>query len=363
MASDNRKRFLAIEAGRGIAALLVVLHHAGNVMREPRFYGADPFGGHLRNFNVGVDFFFVLSGFIITWVHWDDLGQRQRIGHYVRKRFLRVYPAYWGILFPLILFYLLLPRAGDAGQHDPVNMLLSVVLLPNPAQPLLGVAWTLTYEIFFYAIFALAIGFGRWLLIGLVAWAVAIMALWAAAPTPFPFSFLLSPFNLEFIMGVGAAALLRHHRVPAPGLAMALGLIGFAATMLFAPHIQDDALAGRLAFGGAALLFVLGAVEKERQAPFRIPAGLTLIGAASYSIYLIHPIVLVIAIHLVRRAIGFALPIDAIAILLAAIAASVGLAYHLLAEPQLTRLAKRLLDGKAAPAPRTTPEPVADYRS
>src|SRR3954463_5354085 len=89
---SNRTRFLGLELGRGIAAIMVALSHAVGLVAEPRWFGAVGFGGHLANLNVGVDFFFVLSGFIVTFVHWGDIGRRDRLANYARQRFTRVFP-------------------------------------------------------------------------------------------------------------------------------------------------------------------------------------------------------------------------------------------------------------------------------
>ncbi|NBQ54213.1 MAG: acyltransferase, partial [Proteobacteria bacterium] len=43
----------------------------------------------------GVDFFFVLSGFIILHAHMDDIGRPARLGRYLWRRAVRVYPIYW----------------------------------------------------------------------------------------------------------------------------------------------------------------------------------------------------------------------------------------------------------------------------
>lgn len=343
VAEKRNLKFGLIEVGRGVAAAVVVFHHAGNMMAEPRFFGVHPFGGHLRNFNVGVDFFFVLSGFIIAWVHWGDLGQPSKVSGYARKRFLRIFPPYWGILFPLIAFYLLVPGFGSPSQVDPVNIALSIVLLPYTAQPVLGVAWTLTHEIFFYLIFALVIAAGRRALWLLPAWAAIIVAGHAFQPLSYPLSFLLSPFNLEFILGVGTALLLRRRTIPMSWLLLALGIGAFASLMLFATAIQDDMLVGRLAFGVSAALFILGAVEIERSRPIPLHPALSFFGASSYSVYLVHTLALIVLLHIVSRIMGRALPPDLAALALAAGALAAGFAYHLLVESRLTRAAARLI--------------------
>ena len=85
-------KFSAIEAGRGVAALLVVGVHSRNHL----------FKGGTENMladlfllgHSGVDFFFVLSGFIIMYVHYRDIERPERVGNYLRRSFTRIYSSY-----------------------------------------------------------------------------------------------------------------------------------------------------------------------------------------------------------------------------------------------------------------------------
>ncbi len=347
----NRDKFSSIEVGRGVAALLVVFHHTGNIMSEPRFFGAEPFNSHFNNFNVGVDFFFVLSGFIITWIHWSDIGRKERIRSFAAKRFIRIYPPYWFILVPLVILYLVFTGAGQPSQRDPVNIILSILLLPNPIEPILGVAWTLTHEMFFYALFAVIIWCGRKALWILPVWALAIvaanllMAFQAIGSLAFPFSFLFSPFNIEFIIGVGAAMILRYARIPVPYVLASLGVVVFFILTWFFVNIQDDPLVGRLAFGTASMLFVLGAVEIERHRPLNVSGFLLAFGASSYAVYLVHPVVLSFSINLSSRfGISTYFSLNVVAVIMAFVAAAFGISYHYFIERRLMRIARRILE-------------------
>lgn len=349
--SANRDKFGSIEVGRGVAALLVVFHHTGSIMSEPRFFGAEPFNSHFNNFNVGVDFFFVLSGFIITWIHWSDIGCKERIRSFAAKRFVRIFPPYWFILAPLVILYLVFTGAGQPSQRDPVNIILSIFLLPNPVQPVLGVAWTLTHEIFFYALFAAIIWCGRKALWILPAWALAIVAanllvtFQAIGSLAFPFSFFFSPFNIEFIVGVGAAMILRQARIPVPYVLATLGVLFFFILTWFFVNIQDNPLIGRLAFGTASMLFVLGAVEIERHRPLKVPGFLLAVGASSYAVYLVHPVVLSFSINLSSRlGISTYFSLNIIAVIMAFVAAAFGISYHYLIERRLIRVARRIVE-------------------
>lgn len=311
-------------------------------MAQPRFYGEHPFSGHLQNFNVGIDFFFVLSGFIITWVHWRDIGDPSRLANYAAKRFLRIYPPYWGVMIPLAILYLGSPTAGIPSQRDPLNIVLSIFLLPAASQPVLGVAWTLVHEVFFYGVFAGVIAAGRSGLAVFPMWALAILAVDRWGESTFPLSFFASPFNLDFIMGVCAAALLRSRRIPLPAVFFVAGMASFLALMLFALHIQDNSLVSRLAFGGSAFFALLGLVALELRQPVRLPRAFVFFGAASYSVYLVHPIVLSFGVQILSRTSSF-LPNDAIALVLAVSSTGAGLLYYSIIERALITMVRNTL--------------------
>jgi exopolysaccharide production protein ExoZ len=347
------EKFGAIEFCRGVAATLVVVYHADRIVGQPRFYGAQPFGTHLSNFNAGVDFFFVLSGFIITWVHWSDIGNRSSILNFAFKRFIRIYPPYWGILFPLIILYQLFPAAGIPSQHEAGNIFTSILLLPNVSEPVLGVAWSLVHETFFYAIFAAILAIGRIGLVIMPIWAVAIIVAQFTGAPDFPVSFILNPFNLEFLFGVFAAVVVKKSKLPLPRTIATVGILGFFAVMLFAPNIQDNVLAGRLAFGLPITLFIIGMVTLEMRAPLHLHPAAKVFGAASYAIYLVHPIILSLSVRLISGSVSHYLASGLAAIILVLLSVAAGVLYWRFIERTLIGLFRRNL-WPGAELPRRT---------
>lgn len=337
---SRNRRFDGLEFGRGLAALAVLLSHVSIILAEPRFYGSPIFNGVFTKFGAGVDFFFVLSGFIITWVHWHDIGHPDQVRRYAKRRILRIYPPYWGVLLPLSLGYFLVPGMGTASQRDPVNFLCSLLLLPYPELPILGVAWTLVYEMSFYALFAIVISVGRKIYWLMAAWALLIvLAHVAFPPLSFPLSFLLNAHNLEFLMGVAAAEFLRRYVLPAPRAFAIAGLALFVAQLLIQHPMLDDPLVGRIGFGVSACMAVAGLVEWQRQFGLRVPWTFTKLGSASYAIYLSHVVAIMIGVQIFAAAGVFdRLGIVAAFLLIAAFAVIAGIAYHELFEKPLSRL-------------------------
>lgn len=342
----SRGRFLTLEIGRFIAAAMVALSHAESLIAEPRWFGVVPLGGRFANMNVGVDFFFVLSGFIVTFVHWDDFGRPDRLAHYASRRFTRVFPPYWVILTVIVAIYLAVPPFGQPRQHDGFYIVASYLLIPLPEQPVLGVAWTLTFELFFYLLLGLVVRFGRRALPLFALWAAGIIVCLCAGLTArYPFAFFGSAYGLQFLLGMALAAGLRRHRVRAPGLLLAGGLAAFFAPALLWLDIQPiaDGTVARLVFGAAAGAIIAGAVELERAGRLRAPALLVPLGAASYAIYLTHVVTESAAIRLSFDIAPGALGADGMLVLLGGIGIVGGLAYHYAVERPLTAAVRRRL--------------------
>ena len=162
-----RHKLQGIEACRGFAAVLVVFYHAGRLISLPQYYNYIPLGDFFGFGHAGVDFFFVLSGFIITLVHRRDLGRPAALGRFCYRRFVRIYPLYW--IVTAIVCVLALFSPDRAARLAPGHLVASLLLLPHGQDPLLGVGWTLEHEMLFYLAFALAIASRR---LGLVLVAV-----------------------------------------------------------------------------------------------------------------------------------------------------------------------------------------------
>ncbi len=339
MTSTPSAKFQGIEAGRGAAALFVVLAHATTIIAEPRFLEAMPFGGFFQPFGTGIDFFFVLSGFIIAWVHGGDIGRPERFRNYAYRRFFRIYPAYWAVLFPLALLYFLRPGTGIPSQRDPLNLLFSAALLPYPAAPVLGVAWTLVHEIFFYLLFSLLILCGRRLLWLAPVWiALILFTELSFAEKPFPLSIFCNAFNLEFIIGGLAAVALRRWRIPSPRVLAIVGFCAFCLLTATQPAFLQVSLLARLAYGCSVFLGIVGVVEWERSGGLTVHRSLRILGASSYAIYLVHGVALSIAIQAIMRLIGPALKPEILFGAVVILSVATGVAFHYLVEKPLARL-------------------------
>jgi len=305
--------FKSLQAARAVAAGMVVLFHLGSVAEK--YFGLPLTADWGR---AGVEFFFVLSGFIITNAHWADIGRPERLARFAWKRFVRIYPTYWMVF---LLVFALAFRVVNVSAYEALRAL---TLAPTGATPILTVAWSLHWEMVFYTLFALLI----------VHPAFALAAFMAAAvwmPNS-PYYLLL------FLLGVGCARLAQRD-VRIPGWALAVvGAAGYGV----ACHVEaSGGNPTAIAYGIAASVLILGLVRSEIAGHvFGAHPQVQLLGDASYSIYLVHyPIIS--AIFKAAMALGLHSPaagsgVYALALL---VAPGVGIAFHLLVErPVIARL-------------------------
>ncbi|MES2675337.1 MAG: acyltransferase [Pseudomonadota bacterium] len=334
--SSAKKKFDSLQVFRGLAALGVVIRHTAistdsHIASIPAWLD-----GIFKNGFLGVDFFFVLSGFIIMSSHFNDEKSVAAWKTYGFKRFVRIFPPYWPIAIALMLSYIFLPSLGQETRH--YSVLSSLLLLPDYQPPALIVAWTLIHEVLFYLIFCLFFISNRVFLIFLACWVFAIGVtashFKAVAYSPF-FTVLLHPINLEFVFGMCTAYLAtktsKHLGIPL----IFLGFSTFALLLLW-PFAYEC----RFLFGLSFSALVLGSVLLEHGKALPIPRWMVLIGDASYSIYLIHNPLNSVTGRLIGRFQGFAT--WGVGMLVGVISSIIaGVIYHFIIEKPLIRLFRR----------------------
>lgn len=358
-ASEKSTRMESVVVARGIAALLVVFHHAGSIAGQMRFSGYEAFDGYLTRFT-GINFFFVVSGFFIGWVNWKNIGLNGKAWEFAVRRMSRIYPSYWLILFPLIILYQMFPNAGFDSQRDPMNAIFSIVLLPYPgAQPVYGVAWTLVHEFLFCIVIALIIFWGKRAVVFLPIWAAAIvMANLLFKDLPYPLGFLFAGVNLQFLVGIGTARLFKHREVPQPVLCFAAGICLYFGLMIFGGMFGFARFTEVLLYSVAMALILSGLIQLERRHQPKFPKVVSMFGQASFSLYLIHPIVLSASIHVLSRVTPFVSSAELTVLTISSVAIIAAILFDRLIETPLSRFVRQRVetrpDGKLESSSNTT---------
>jgi exopolysaccharide production protein ExoZ len=302
--SGSRRKLSGVQAARAVAALMVVLYHATRGLSLPQYLGYIPFGNSFGFGHAGVDFFFVLSGFIIMHAHTADIGKPDRLYAYLWRRATRIYPIYW--IVTLIQASPAFVSVDSASRLAPSHIVHSLLLLPEAIEPLVGVGWTLRSQILFYIVFALTI-LDRRLCKPLIVIALLFVTIGLIVSPADPWAGLLvSGFNIQFLMGIAAAKFLARRSVPNPIALIVGGILLFLAAGGIEEHgaVPLNGLIGRVLYGGASMAILLGLVEAERGGTIRFGRAGVMLGNASYALYLIHLTVIPLAIRALARS-GF----------------------------------------------------------
>lgn len=273
---------------RGIAAMMVVFHHARH-----EFGGAMSitFGGR------GVEIFFVISGLVMMY---STQGGQLAAGAALRdrmagamlfwkRRIARVVPLYW------IALFLSATLAYRTALTDPI-LLQDAFFIPHwnrvhPDQiwPTLVPGWSLNYEMFFYFLFGLSLLLGRFSIVSMAAVLLGLCLLgFVAQGQSAAFHFYTAPVMLHFLAGVLLYYPVEHLRQklawqPPRWSMLLLLLAGFAALAVLPQRMGNGALLLSSSVIVFAAIFLFDGV--------RLPL-LRLLGDASYAIYLFHVLAL-----------------------------------------------------------------------
>ncbi|MFE0193706.1 acyltransferase family protein [Streptomyces sp. NPDC058989] len=346
-------RLRALDGLRLLAALMVAgYHYAGRGGEIAQAWGGSPAhqfptAAPLFAYGcLGVQIFFVISGFVICLSGW---GRSLRA--FVAGRISRLYPAYWAAILLVTAVFALPWVAYKALPPSEVLTNLTMLQQPLGAHRVLGVCWTLWAEMRFYALFALCVVLpgatrGRVVLF-CAGWTLAA-ALAQAAHEPFLDTVLMPEYAPFFIGGIGLYLLHRYGaRDPiAWATVLVSWLIGqhhAVAGLWHAPSAtafsyRSAAVIIAVVTVGFALVAAV-ALGRFRWADWR---WLTVAGALTYPFYLVHEHLGWVVVGALHRTLG--LPSYATLPLTVGLMLLLAWLLHRFVERPLTPRLKRAID-------------------
>lgn len=283
---------------RAVAALAVVVFHlGGSLVDDFGLFESNPFQAGA----MGVDMFFVISGFIICYASMQTSSAIE----FAKKRIFRIVPLYYLLTLGIFAIALVAPQLLNSTEADPLHLMKSLAFIPYEkanglVQPLLFLGWTLNFEMFFYLLFALFMGFrNREIIVALVVVAIAAIGMWINFDHVVP-SFFSRSIVLNFAWGIAVFLIYKN----APSLIARLRWVWVpSAAFILLQFAWPIPLAGEWAVGlPSALILASVLTYKEISGP--IGNSAKLVGDASYSLYLIHPYVIQASVKVVIPMIG-----------------------------------------------------------
>ncbi|MBE9095136.1 acyltransferase [Tychonema sp. LEGE 07203] len=305
--STPHKKLNLLQVYRGIAALLVVMVHltikSADNLNQVTFFNLFQAGWS------GVDYFFVLSGFIMVYVHRSAIGKQDQLKSFLVKRAVRIYPIYWIVTLTALCLFLIMPGLAHIQDLSLGYVIRSLLLIPQNDKSILEVAGTLMYEINFYLLFSIAV----WLK---PKHSVPILSAWLFVTIlhyrkilNFPQdSFLLEivfgNMNLEFVFGCLAAYIvMKYNNKIGKYRWILFGIANLGYVILGILAGWGNIWFGRIhTFGVLAAMLIIAATSIDLKDSPKIPYLLIFLGDASYSIYLTHLPVITASTKILQKA-------------------------------------------------------------
>jgi peptidoglycan/LPS O-acetylase OafA/YrhL len=289
---SNRADIRSWTIMRGIAALAVVLFHFKTHVAYP-LVSIPLIGPVIQHGDLGVDMFFILSGFVMTYVYGLPApGTRFDFRKFYTRRFARIYPVH---VVTLLGAFIMLAAGGVMGFVQinrsqllwavPTQLLLLHGIIPDTASTLNYPSWSISSEMFAYLLFP---GFAllyRTVRLPILLVVASLVMLYVMMDATSLAAFGAIRVSTEFVLGMGLCLLLRDRHYPVAGpVVMLLGFVIFVA-VVNCEGPRSLAIVGlAVAISGA----FAGHQERSASPPVRL---LVYLGQISYSLYMVHALV------------------------------------------------------------------------
>lgn len=289
----GRIQYDGIQALRFVAAFAVLVLHS-------TFYTHERLNSEVAIYEygaAGVRLFFVISGFVMILSSFDVDKPLLNWKSFAIRRVIRIVPIYW-----LATAFKILPLAFGSGMvlHAALDwgfILKSLLFIPSVGMdgtfhPFLGVGWTLNFEMFFYALFTITLAFNARPLIFISPILILLsgLSLFKTEAWPDMIRFWADPIVLDFLAGMLLAHATQRGLLLPPVVAWFILPIGAIYLLVDTPKIGQGLILS-ISFTLAAAAVVAATIAIDSRIGPKFPRWIIFMGAASYSLYLIHPMV------------------------------------------------------------------------
>ncbi len=251
----------------------------------------------------GVDLFFIISGFILVYISRQRIGTPGYAQQFLIRRIARVVPVYWFFTTLLVIIAIFIPQVQNHSDTDTLYVFASYFFVPfarpsnGAIEPLLGLGWSLNYEMYFYLLFFAAMVLFKaralWAVLGyfiavfiigrLLQPESVVMGVWTGSLVlEFGYGMLIAfAFGKQFYFNRSTTIILLATGVL---LWLVISLDPRALNMLALDHRY------RGFFWGVPAALIVASLILGRLAPPTRVGGrcLVTLGGASYSLYLVH---------------------------------------------------------------------------
>ena len=345
-------KLVNIQILRAIAALSVVIYHLG-VEASKICDATNQSCAYDTTFGLnGVALFFMISGFIMVTISWDDFARPGAATSFLRRRLERVVPLYWIVTTLAVVGVMIVPSLLSVPVTDLGYIISSYLFWPvtrvnGLVRPIANLGWTLDLEMMFYVVFTFALFWKRAtgmmlsiaVLLFLSTLKMSDIFVAGGSLASVPLNFWGDPIILNFIIGMLAAGVYQNGlRIKSP---LTLGLLALAVVAClgqrfgledYSMTLREDSLQNRLlSMLPALFLFIAATFGPQVDVSQKFWRYAVLLGDASYSIYLLHPFALR-PISKIWAVVGTQLPPITFALVGLPVALAVSFAFYAFAE-------------------------------
>ncbi|MFP7297456.1 acyltransferase family protein [Neobacillus niacini] len=278
--ASARRTFSYVQISRAIAILFVLLGHVNTLFYTNFQYDWFNMGKWKRT--GGVDFFFVVTGFMIYYLYHRQSGVPGKATEFILKRVIRIYPLYWMFTLLTIAASIIFPFIDGPYSWN----LIIESMLTLSTDPILASTWSLSNVVFFYILFTAFLFKPQAFKPIIFSWILFTILINLKIIPYQENSFFTSFSSLEIIFGCLAAHVSLNYTFKYSSLSILIGMSGYLAIWInnINSFIEIQTPVFYCFF---SIIMMLGISEKDKK-DRKIPKVLSFLGDASYSIYIAH---------------------------------------------------------------------------